>query len=397
MNSDKVYISKTGIMCSLGINSAAVSENLATKAPLTEVKDYKFHQFDSPLSVYKVQDFDPVEILGKKGLRNKDYATKLLLSTMESSIKDIMDEEKEHNRPGLCIGTAFGSVQSIGDFLSDSIENGVNNVNPQEFANTVINAPTGQGNIRYGVRNLSTTISTGFNSGLDSLIYSKDFISCQYLDRLIAGGLEEISYYELLGFIRSGIISKTSSAKPFGANADGVIPGEGCAVFLLENEKEALSDGKKPLVQIIGTASGFDPDIYSNSSDNSVGADVILKALSDAKITADQLDFIASSGSGNPLSDRFESAAISSVFKKETPVTAYKHSLGECYGASGSLITACAIYDMKKGTISGIDEEYETVNEINLVRGTVKKNSRYVLVTSFSCEGNCSAIVLENI
>ncbi len=397
MNTQKVYISRTGLMCSAGHQIDAVAKNLTTRPTVSEIKDFEFHQFDEPLKAYCVESFDPVEILGKKGLRNKDFATKLLLCTMENNLKDLMDTKDETKRPGLCIGTTFGSLQSIGDFLSDSIVNGVTNVNPQAFANTVINAPTGQANIRYLTRNLSTTVSTGFNSGLDALIYANDHIACDYLPQLIAGGLEELSYYELLGFLRSAMISSSGMAKPFSSASDGIVPGEGCALFLLENQEQAFNNNKKPLVEIIGTASGFDPNVFLNRSDYSVGSGVISQALEDAEITADQIDFVASSGSGHPVSDYFESMAISTVFTKQTPVTAYKQILGECYGASGALITACAISDMKKGTISGIDEQYETTNKIELVKGVHSKPSSYVLVTSFSCEGNCSAIVLKNI
>lgn len=384
------------MICNLGMDEENISE-ISSPPGLSSVKDFEFHSFDDPVLCRTVKGFDPVEILGKKGLRNKDHATKLLLGTFEKSFKEILSDQDEQRRPGFCIGTAFGSLQSIGDFLSDSIVNGVNSVNPQAFANTVINSPTGNANIRYMVRNLSTTISTGFNAGLDSIIYAKDYISRNYLSRIIAGGLEEISYYWLLGLMRSGMISEEGEAKPLCVTSDGIIPGEGCALFLIENEDEAFGNGSQPRAEIAGEASGFDPLLLSGRSDGSTGAGIIEKALFNAKISAEAIDFVASGGSGHYFTDKVECAAIQTVFKNNVPVTAYKHAIGECYGASGALITALALRDMKNGTISGTGLSYETINGINLVSESIKAAPEYVLVTSFSCEGNCSAIVLRNI
>ncbi|MDG5816048.1 beta-ketoacyl synthase N-terminal-like domain-containing protein [Chitinispirillales bacterium ANBcel5] len=398
MSSKKVYISNSGAMCSLGLDSNTVYQNLSSPGPLSYCKEWDFHQLDSTIPCRKVEGYDPKAVLGKKGLRTKDFSTKLLLGTIELNFNEIMSEEDEQKRPGLCIGTAFGSLQSIGDFLSESIVSGVSNVNPQIFANTVINSPTGNANIRYLSRNLSTTVSTGFNAGLDALIYSKDYISRNYLPRLIAGGLEEISYYTIIGLLRSQVLATSGNSIPFSPSSEGIIPGEGCALFLVENEDEAFSNEKKPLVEIAGTASGFDPELLSGQSDGNTDVRIIQKALEDASVSAQQIDFIASSANGNKLTDKIESSAIHSVFGDKIPVTAYKHAFGECYGASGALITACAVSDMKNDTVSGTAIQFDpSDSNIMLLTEKIQKKSTYAIVTSFSCEGNVSAVVLKNV
>jgi 3-oxoacyl-[acyl-carrier-protein] synthase II len=393
MKHNNIVISGIGTVSPLGKSLEEVSAALASPPASTEVQSWEFHTFDSPVSCRKITDFDPVAILGKKGLRNKDDATKLLLSAAELGFKEYLESSSEESRAGLCVGTAFGSVQSIGDFLSDSIVNGVNSVNPQLFANTVINAPTGNANIRYLARNLSTTISTGFNSGIDALIYAYDHLQQGYLDQIVTGGLDEISYYSLLGMQRSGVLSPTGSVRPFAADSDGTITGEGCALFMLENEASALDRGAEIYASITGCANGFDP-----ACSGKVLAEVITNACTMAGIAATDIDFVASGGSGSPAGDRHEAAGIAAIFGATTPVTAYKSFTGECFGASGALAVICALADIRQDRISGIPaERYETIAPIGMVFGTVKKESTNVLLTSASCDGNCSALILRKI
>lgn len=393
----KIFITDVGVISALGMGFEKISGSLSEQPITSTVKDFEFHQFEKEIPCYAIRDFDPVEVLGKKGLRTKDNATKVLLGTFEISLKEQMENTDETDRPGICIGTAFGSVQSIGDFLSDSIVNGVGNVNPQAFANTVINSPTGNANIRFIARNLSATVSTGFNAGIDSLIYSFDYLRRGYLKSIVAGGLEEISYYSILGIERSGILSTENTAKPFYTNSKGVVMGEGCALLLLQTEESVKQKGAKVIAELAGTGSTFDSAAaQGNSNDIEAGKQAILAACNEAGITPEKIDFVASGASGNPKSDRYEAAAIKATCS-DKPVVAYKRFTGECYGASGSLNTICALSDMKNGRITGVGESYPVVDNISLVQNTIEKSSTYVLVTSFSCDGNCSAIILRNV
>lgn len=398
MHSKKIYITSSGIISSFGIGLDAIKDGL-TKAPVTtSFKDFEFHSLDSAISCITVNGYDPVEILGKKGLRLKDNATKLILGAFELGLKSIMEGSDDNSRSGICVGTAFGSVQSIGDFLSDSIVNGVGIVNPQAFANTVINSPTGNTNIRFVARNLSSTISTGFNSGIDALIYAFNYIQRGYIESIVAGGLEEISYYSLLGLQRTGVLSSSGKMKPFATDADGIVLGEGCALFLFDTEESIKVSGRTPIVEVIGTASGFDVSLAQNAkSDGEVAAFVLSEVCKDAGIAPEDVDFVASSASGNRLTDSVEAAAIAKVFGTSVPVTAYKSFTGECYGASGALNLGCAISDLKNKQISGIGESTACFNNIALVNSSVKKDSRFCIVNSVSCDGNCGAVLLKNV
>lgn len=399
MYNPKLVITGTSCMSSLGIDSDALAANITENPVLDQVKDFPFHTLDTSLPCFRVKNFTPKEILGKKGLRTKDLATKFLLATMEIGLADRFTDENKAARPGLVIGTSFGSIQSIGDFLSDSIVNGVNSVNPMLFANTVINSPTGNANIRYGVKALSTTISTGFNSGIDAIIYACDFIRMGYFPVLIAGGLEEISYYMLIGAERSGFLSKTNSMKPFALDADGAIMGEGCGLFCIENEAHAKAEGAKITAEIVAYCRNFNPYTKQKKNESNLEAAqyTIEQAMRLAHIDKSALSFVASGANGYAYSDKLEAAVIASLLG-DIPVTAYKTKTGECYGASGALSLACALADMRNNRITGIGSSYEVMNNLNVVTAD-KENmeSEYILLTSFSSDGYCSSLIIKSV
>ncbi|MBD3344575.1 MAG: hypothetical protein GF401_05895 [Chitinivibrionales bacterium] len=398
MATEKIVISGMNALCSLGIGVEEIKGNLHTVPAVGSLKSFEFHEFDTGIPCYRIAGLDPVEILGKKGMRTKDFATKLFLSTAEGPFRDVFENASEDERTGLCIGTGFGSVQSIGDFLSDSIVNGVNNVNPQAFANTVINSPTSNANIRYAVKTMSTTISTGFNASLDSLIYASNYIKQGYHDSILAGGFEELSYYQLLGLLRSGVLSKSGTMRPLSPDADGYIMGEGAALFCIETESRAKARGATIFAEIVGTASAFDPrqtKVRKNSG-NSGAVYVIKRACEKAGIAPTDIDCIAANANADPRGDAVEASAIAELCP-QVPVTAYKRKTGECYGASSALNAACGLIDMQAKKISGIGDEYPVRNDINVVKEDIQDtDTEFLLINAFSCEGNCSSIILKN-
>ena len=118
------------------------------------------------------------------------------------------------------------------------------------------------------------------------------------------------------------------------------------------------------------------------------------QALAMAGLTASDISFVASGASGNPASDAIEATVISSIFGN-VPVAAYKAQFGESYGAAPALAVAAAIIDAKRGFITGTGSDYKVSGNVNLVKADTAVNAKHVLVTSFSCDGNCAALILS--
>ena len=394
MSTPRIVVTATGALCVLGTTSASVRQGLAAWPAAGSLKSFPFHEFDRDTPCFRAYDFDPPAVLGKKGLRLKDRATKLLLGVLEQEFRELLATFDPEGIPGICVGTAFGSLQSIGDFLSDSIVNGVNNVNPQLFANTVINAPTGNANIRYGVRTLSATVATGFNAGLDAIIYAADQIRMGYYPAIVAGGLEELSYYSILGLARTGVLSHSGRMRPFAPDTDGYVPGEGCGLVLLESLEHARSRGASILAEVSGVANTFDFATGNQTDLRGEGARAaITQACSMAGIAPPQLSLVAASANATPGTDALEGALLREL-APDVPVAAYKAKTGECYGASPALNLVCSLLDAARGSVSPTANGFTPIAGINLEGGAQLGSGSHILVNAFSCEGNCSCIVL---
>ncbi len=391
MAHEKIVITGMHAMSALGAGPEAMGAAMAENRPATAtVRAWEFHELDRECTCYRVPDFDPVAVLGKKGLRGKDLATKLLMAVVEQGFRPLLDSCGPDALPGLCVGTAFGSVQSIGDFLSDSIVNGVNAVNPVLFGNTVINSATGNTNIRFAIRDLSATISTGYNSGLDAIVYAADHIRCGHARMVLAGGLEEVGYYLLVGMDRSGVLSSGTRCRPFAPDSDGCVAGEGCAMFVVESESSARERGAAVIAEIAGSGVVFDPSPGSHSGARAA----IEEACEMAHVATDRIGFVAAAASGVSETDSLEAAVLRDMMP-ETPVAAYKALTGECYGASPALSVACALIDMRADRLSGAGGSYAAREGVNLVQNTTRLTSEYVLVNAFSCDGNRGCLILR--
>lgn len=395
MTTNNVTITGMNAISALGVGYDQLAASLSAGVQPASYKESEFHSLDKELPAYRIQGYEPKEVLGKKGLRTKDWPTKVLMGTIEQTWKETFEAATGEDAPGLCVGTAFGSVQSIGDFLSDSIEHGVNAVNPMHFGNTVINAPTGNANIRYGIKSLSSTVATGFSASLDALIYATDHIRCGYLNAILTGGIEEVSYYALAGMLRSGVLSASGTMRPFAVDGDGCVVGEGCGMMMLESADAAASRGATVLGEIVGTGSSFDPDTNGGFSAAGEGARAaVRKACAEAGIDTSDIALVAASAAGIKDADAMEAGVIADLCPNAA-VAAYKARFGECYGASGVLSAICALTDLRSGSVSGLTPDYDTVGGISLAADGTATTGDYALVQSLSCDGNCSCLIIK--
>jgi 3-oxoacyl-[acyl-carrier-protein] synthase II len=368
--------------------------------------------FDTnPFSVHiagEISDFDPVSLLGKKGLRTLDRSTRLISSAAKLAIDDanlqITDENKHFI--GVSIGTTFGSLHSISQFDREGLIDGPKYVNPSHFPNTVLNSPASQVSIRFKIKGFNTTISTGFCAGLDAIYYASDFIKLNRANVVLAGGVEELCEETFLGFHNlkclSGLNGSEPICCPFDKRRNGFILSEGAAILVLEDEEHAIKRGAELLVEIKGYANSFDPsaDRSFNYKGNGL-KNAILLAIKDASLNPEDIDYISSCANSTKGLDRMETNVIKDVFGKyafNISVSSIKSMIGESFSASGALSLAAAFGALKKGLIPPTINYKEKDPECDLVdyvpNESRQKNINTALITSVDPYGNNTAIVL---
>jgi 3-oxoacyl-[acyl-carrier-protein] synthase II len=161
---------------------------------------------EPPVRVAQILNFAPERWLGNKGIRVLDRSARLLCvaTQMALSSSGLQTTGGENDQTlGLICGTMFGSVHSITSFDWSGLTDGPKYVNPMDFPNTVINSPAGQAAIRYKLRGVNSTISSGLSSGLYAIHYAAEFLRLGRAQTLLAGGVEELCQESFLGFCKN--------------------------------------------------------------------------------------------------------------------------------------------------------------------------------------------------
>lgn len=372
----------------------------------------KISLFDTtPLHAHiagQISDFDPVAFLGKRGLRNLDRSTRLVISAAHLALKDanlqITDENTHYT--GVSIGNTFGSLHSISQFDRKGLIEGPKYVNPSHFPNTVINSPSSQISIRFKIKGFNTTISTGFCASLDAVYYASDFIKLNRANVVLAGGVEELCEETFLGFHNLGCLSGINGSEPvccpFDKRRNGVILAEGSAVLVLEEKEHALKRGTKILAKIKGYGNSFDPEADRNFNHKGKGLkNAISLALKEASLNPGGVDYISSGANSTKGLDRMETCVIKEVFGKRAyniPVSAIKSMVGESYSASGALSLVAAVGAIKNSLIPPTVNYKEQDPECDLdyiPNEAREKDIKTVLITSVDPYGQNTAIVLS--
>jgi 3-oxoacyl-[acyl-carrier-protein] synthase II len=355
----------------------------------------------------EITDFDPVAMLGKKGLRTLDRSTRLISSAAKLAIDDSKLQITQDNTQsiGVAIGTTFGSLHSISQFDREGLIEGPKYVNPSHFPNTVINSPASQVSIRFGIKGFNTTVSTGFCAGLDAVSYACDFIRLNRADIVLAGAVEELCEETFLGFYKLGCLSGSDGSDPlscpFDARRNGVILSEGATILVLEEEEHALKRDANILAKISGYENSFDPLADKNFGHEGKGlARAISLALKDASLTPKDINYVSSCANSTRGLDGMETEVLKDVFGEHAlriPVSSIKSMIGESFSASGALSLAAAVGVITRGTIPPTVNYQEKDPECDLdcvPNESRQKQVKNVLAISADPYGQNSAIVL---
>ena len=381
----RIVITGTGAVSACGTGAGAIFDALVPENALAI--GIREHQHGSSVGP-EVQSggrsselgypapFDPAAILGPRGLRLLDRATRLALSGAKLALADSgLDGATTLARPpGIVLGTSFGSLSSIAGFIADRLASGPSGLNPSHFPNTVINSPASHAAIRFGLSTLSSTIAAGWASGAAAIGYAADLLKQGRADAILAGGVEELTEQSRALYFESGLLAPAGEWHP--ASGAGTVLGEGAGLLVLEPADAAAARGGRVLAYLTGHGLGFEP---------SGGPGAVRRAVREALVRHDPafadeeperwpFDAIVSGACGVRTVDEAESAAMAGF---SGPILRPKAVLGEADGAGGALAAALAALICERGELPG--------------GGPV----RTVLVSAPSYTGHAAALILR--
>ncbi|HET8912220.1 MAG TPA: beta-ketoacyl synthase N-terminal-like domain-containing protein [Ktedonobacteraceae bacterium] len=310
-----------------------------------------------PVWGMRVDSSKLVDLLGKRGLQYWRTGTKFLLGASVLAMQEagLTSENVDPDGLGITIGSNLVGFQSMVDYDYTAITEGPHYTSPMEAPNTLANAPASHLAIRLKARALNTTVASGQCAGLDALGYAAKMVRDGRARQVVAGGVEELSPAALWVYLNARAISGGTLQKaglPFAETSTGWLPSEGAAVVVLEQAKDALARGARPLAELAGWSSAFasSPSLEKRAA---VLQRTARQALEAAGVSADEIDVVVSGANGLKGQDQAEALALRDLLAHNAHVSIapVKGILGESYGASGLFQTLAAVCMMKHDLI----------------------------------------------
>jgi len=302
--------------------------------------------------VCEVKDFNPAESLGRRQARRRDryqqLATVAANEAMTQADLQVTDDNRE--RLGIYMGTGIGGIMTLVRQEHILQKDGLRRLSP--FGITMI-MPNGAGGllaIDYGINGPSTTITTACAAGNDAIGHAFKAIRAGELDAVLTGGSEAIlTSVAIGGFERAGAVSQSDgdTPRPFDMSRDGLVPGEGAGMLVLESFEHAQARGVAILAELAGYGQTTDAYHITAPSEGGLGAArAITKALESAGIGPDEVDYVSAHGTGTQLNDSHETMSIKSALGEQAydvAISSTKSMTGHIMGATGAIEAAFCV------------------------------------------------------
>ena len=405
----RIVITGIGVLASNGIGKEAFWQ--ALREGRSGIKDVSL--FDTSWMRTKkageIKDFDAASFLGQKGLRLLDRSTKLVNVAAKLALDDADFKVTGDNTDdvGVVLGTTLGSIWSISEFDKTALIEGPRYVNPALFPNTVINSPASQISIRFVIKGFNTTIATGFTSSLDALKYARDFLEWDRAKAVLVGGVEELCLQTYLGFYKLNFLAGSKEGTeevlcPFDRRRNGIVFGEGSAMFLLEDYEDAKARGAHIYAEVRSIGYSFHP--YRLNKYHRLGTGIrkaLREAIEEADLEPADIDCILANANSTKEADLIETEAIKDVFGKragKVPVSAIKSHIGETFSASGAMQLAAGAGIIEEGFIPGTlnHQEADPACDLDYVPNKARRAKvKNVLISCFGPSGAHNCVVLS--
>jgi len=312
----------------------------------------------------EVKEFDPVALFGRKDARRLDRVTQLALAAAAQALADAgLDNGAgpDRERIGVVLGSGVGALAAIVEGVNAYNEKGPDRVSPFFMPMMLPDTPAAALSIAHGLRGPNMAVATACASGNNAIGEAARIVQRGEADAMLAGGSEScIVPLALASFIVMGALSTYDgdpqrAARPFDLHRDGFVTSEGSAILVLERLDSALARGATIYGEILGY--GTSADAYHISMPAAGGSGAILamqRALDDAGLSPDDVDYINAHGTGTKMNDNAETAAIKKLFGErayDLPVSSTKSMHGHLLGAAGALEALVVLKAMNAGLI----------------------------------------------
>ncbi|MBM7854394.1 3-oxoacyl-[acyl-carrier-protein] synthase II [Desulfohalotomaculum tongense] len=308
----------------------------------------------------EVKDFTATDYIDKKEARRMDRFTQFAVAATGMALRDAeLDLEKEkRERIGVIIGSGIGGMETLWQQAKTLINRGPGRVSPFLVPMMIANMGAGQVAISYGLQGPNVTAISACASSNNAVGDAFKLLQRGDADVMITGGTEApITPLSVAGFCALKAMSTRNdephkASRPFDAQRDGFIMGEGAGIMVMETLEHAQARGAKIYAEIVGYGSTCDAyHITAPDPEGNGAARAMQIALKDAGLQPEAVDYINAHGTSTPLNDKIETKAIKRVFgehARKLLVSSTKSMTGHLLGAAGgveALVCVLSIYN----------------------------------------------------
>ena len=311
----------------------------------------------------EVKDFDANEYLGKQHARKLDRSAHFSIYATEQALQDagFNTEERLGADVGIVFGTGIGGIGATEDAVRTYDKRGPSRINPLAITQLMPNSSTGQVAIKFGIEGPSLTITTACAASANAVGEAKNLIENGIVDVVVAGGTESGTTPMTIGaFAQIRALSTKNNepekaCRPFDQERDGFVMAEGSTVLILEEEEYAKKRGAKIYGYVKGYGSTTDAHHITAPAEDGEGAfRAMRKAIEDAEISVDEIDYINAHGTSTPANDKNETIAIKTLFEEKAydlDISSTKSMTGHLLGGAGAFESMVCLLSIQNGKI----------------------------------------------
>jgi 3-oxoacyl-[acyl-carrier-protein] synthase II len=355
----RVVVTGVGLVCGCGTGTEEVWRTLlAGKSGIGPVTHFDATGFDCRIAG-EVKNFEPRNWVEKKELKKMGRFIQLALAAADFGMRmaELKVTPEIANATGVYIGSGIGGFDIIEREHSKILEGGPGKISPFFIPAAIVNLASGHVSIRYGAKGPNSATATACSASAHAIGDAYKIIQRRDAEVMIAGGSEAaVTPMGIGGFAAMRALSTRNdeperASRPFDAERDGFVVGEGAGVLILESLEFAERRGANIIAEIVGYGmSGDAYHITQPAEEGDGGYRVSMAALKDANVSPDQVSYVNAHGTSTPIGDAIETTALKHVFgerAKKVPISSTKSMTGHLLGGAGGLEAGISVLALR--------------------------------------------------
>ncbi len=353
----RVVITGMGAVSALGIGADALWQGLRDgRSAIGELHHPDADRLRVKVAAQLPVDFDPNAGIDERLLPQLDRSVAMALhaareAITQSGVKFGIDDLG--SRTAVIVGSGVGGATAQDEQNRRLYAENSNRVHPLSIVRVMANASASQISIAHGLRGPTFVIASACASANHAIGQAAQMIRHGMVDVAVTGGTDACLSYSVLRAWEAMRVLADDTCRPFSANRRGLVLGEGAGIFVLESLEHAQARGATILAELAGSGMSADAtDIVSPSAEGAATA--MRRALADAGLAAQDIDYINAHGTATPANDVTETRAIRAAFGKHAEhlvVSSTKSMHGHAMGASGALELIAVIGALRDGVV----------------------------------------------